>query len=228
MCHIKEGIRLERSLIKEMMLETKGQLKKRTYGELEHLHMQLKEMGCVWAIPEVSDSVIVRRTGISLQKVQELREDVHYVDNLLKHLEVLMDKYPQKKITEETAQTTHVVLTNVDVTYRMLEQGYSPRQVCMYLGAVYPSKHMSKVRSMAKRFVRNGEEHSRKAGWLLYALRKGMTLEDMVNECPEDFPNEVECRKLLIGVGLTSSRIADLVEHAEDMQKSKRRLQRVS
>ncbi|PGT89962.1 hypothetical protein [Bacillus thuringiensis] len=228
MCHIKEGIRLERSLIKEMMLETKEQLMKRTYGELEHLHMQLKEMGCVWAIPEVSDAVIMRRTGIPLQKVQELREDVHYIDNLLKHLEVLMDTYPQKKMTEEMSQTTHVVITNVDVAYRMLDQGYSSRQICLYLGALYPSKHMSRVRSLAKRFVRNGEEHSRKAGWLLYALRKGTTLEDMVNECPEEFPSVAECRKLLIGIGLTHSRITDLDIHAEDMQKSKRQLQHVS
>ncbi|PER55594.1 hypothetical protein CN495_07520 [Bacillus thuringiensis] len=228
MCHIRDGIQIERKLVGEMLLETEEQLLARTYGEIEFLHGHLNHMGFSWAIPEVSDKVFMRRLGIPLRNVVEMRKDPQYMEKKIAWLEAVMEDYSHKKFLEELNHTMFIVLAHNDVVNRMLEQGFTSRQICASLGVMFPSSRMGKVNDLAGKLVRHGEEKARKAGWLLYAIRRGMTIKGMVKECPEDFRDIKECHKLLIGAGLTTARIKDLEAYGRKLKKAEKQLQHAS
>lgn len=228
MCHIRDGIQIERKLVGEMLLETEEQLLNRTYGELEFLHGHLSHMGFSWAVSEVSDKVFMRRLGIPLRNVVEMRKDPKYMEKKIAWLESIMEGYSHKTLLAELNHARFMILAHNDVVNRMLEKGFSYRQICASIGVMLPSNQMAKVSALAEKLVRHGEEKARKAGWLLYAIRRGMTIKGMVKECPEDFRDVKECHKLLIGAGLTTARIKDLEAYGRKLKKAEKQLQHAS
>ncbi|KLA07023.1 hypothetical protein B4086_5499 [Bacillus cereus] len=228
MCHIRDGIQIERKLVGEMLLETEEQLSKRTYGELEFLHGQLSHMGFSWSVSEVSDKVFMRRLGIPLRNVVEMRKDPKHMEKKIAWLEETMESYTHKELLAEVSHARFMILAHNDVVNRMLEKGFTYRQICASIGVMLPSNQMAKVSALAEKLVRHGEERARKASWLLYAIRRGMTIKEMVKECPEDFHDVKECNKLLIGAGLTTARIKDLEAYGRKLKKAKKQLQHVS
>ncbi|MBX9158305.1 hypothetical protein [Bacillus cereus] len=205
MCH--EGVKLERKLFAEMLLQPLHKLDSYTYGEIEFFDANLDEFGSSCYAEGIPWTVFKKRYGIGMADVEKIRKDKNYIAARMEYAANRLMNYSKAKLKVETSLATDVIGVNLDIADRLLKKGYTCRQVCIALGVMYPNRHVNRIRGMVKRLYKNGEDVASKATWIMYLLRRGVQLSDIVRENEDVFPDVMECRRVLSKAGFTKARV---------------------
>ncbi|MFV1457327.1 hypothetical protein, partial [Bacillus mycoides] len=100
MCH--EGVKLERELFVEMLLQPLHKLKKYTYGEIEFLNMNLEEFGVSCYAEGIPWTVFKRRYGMTKEDVERIRKDKNYIQDRMEYTTQRLARYSKEKLKKET------------------------------------------------------------------------------------------------------------------------------